>query len=78
RHALRILGSYAAGEKLTLGIMRDKRRVTIDIEIPADFQGAVMPEAPVAPVPIEPAAPVPAAVPLPDEPAGTIVIDVTS
>ncbi|MEJ2256428.1 MAG: PDZ domain-containing protein [Woeseiaceae bacterium] len=78
RHALRILGSYAAGEKLTLGIMRDKRRVTIDIEIPADFQGTVVPEAPVAPVPIEPAAPVPAAAPLPDEPAGTIVIDVTS
>lgn len=75
RHALRILGSYAAGEKLKLGIMRDKRRVSIDVQIPADFQGNVVPAAPVAPVPIEPATPTPAAVPLPAEP---VVIDATS
>ena len=82
RHALRILGSYAAGEKLTLGIMRDKRRVTVDVEIPADFRGNRVPAAPaavpVAPVPAESLAPVPAAAPLPDKPDGVIVIEVTS
>ena len=39
RHALRILGSYQAGEKLELGIMRDKKRVKVDVEIPADYHG---------------------------------------
>lgn len=39
RHALRILGSYQSGEKLELGIMRDKKKVTIDVEIPADQHG---------------------------------------
>ena len=34
RHALRILGSYQAGESLELEIMRDKRRRTLDIDIP--------------------------------------------
>jgi S1-C subfamily serine protease len=39
RHALRILGSYQSGEKLELGIMRDKKKVKIDVEIPADHHG---------------------------------------
>jgi C-terminal processing protease CtpA/Prc len=39
RHAMRILASYQAGEKLELGIMRDKKKVTIDVEIPADHHG---------------------------------------
>lgn len=52
RHALRILGSYAAGEKLKLGIMRDKKKRTVDIEIPADFHGNV---APLPELPIKPA-----------------------
>jgi len=39
RHAMRILASYQAGEKLELGIMRDKKKVTIDVEIPADQHG---------------------------------------
>jgi len=39
RHAMRILASYQAGERLELGIMRDKKKVTIDIEIPADHHG---------------------------------------
>ncbi len=43
RHALRILGSYAAGEKLKLGIMRDKKRRTIDVEIPVDYHGRLRP-----------------------------------
>ena len=39
RHALRILSSYQAGEKLELGIMRDKKKVKVDVEIPADYHG---------------------------------------
>ncbi len=34
RHALRILSSYQSGEKLKLNIMRDKRKQTLDVEIP--------------------------------------------
>ena len=41
RHAMRILGSYQGGEKLKLGIMRDKKKRTLDIEIPADQRGAL-------------------------------------
>jgi len=41
RHAMRILSSYQAGEKLELGIMRDKKRVKIDVEIPADHHGSL-------------------------------------
>ena len=41
RHALRILGSYQAGEKLELGIMRDKKKVKVDVEIPDDRQGSL-------------------------------------
>lgn len=73
RHALRILGSYQAGEKLKLGIMRDKKKRTIDVEIPADQHGSLAPEfewkiAP-AVAPVEPVAP------LPDH---EVIIDVTS
>lgn len=39
RHAMRILSSYQSGEKLKLGIMRDKKKRTLDVEIPADRQG---------------------------------------
>ena len=41
RHALRILGSYQPGEKLKLGIMRDKKKVTVHVEIPADHHGSL-------------------------------------
>ena len=80
RHALRILGSYAAGEKLKLGIMRDKKKRTVDIEIPADFHGNVAPQpgfevrparAPGEPLP-------PAVVPLPDDGVAPIIVDLTS
>ncbi|MBT8103987.1 MAG: PDZ domain-containing protein [Gammaproteobacteria bacterium] len=42
RHAMRILSSYQSGEKLKLGIMRDKKKRTLEIEIPADHHGALM------------------------------------
>ena len=44
RHAMRILGSYSSGETLKLGIMRDKKKVTVDVEIPADYRGSLAPD----------------------------------
>ena len=41
RHAMRILSSYQSGEKMELGIMRDKKKMTIDVEIPADQHGSL-------------------------------------
>lgn len=38
-HAMRILGSYQPGESLELSIMRDKKRRTLDVEIPDDRTG---------------------------------------
>lgn len=35
-HALRILGSYQAGEQLKLNVLRMKKRLTFDIKIPED------------------------------------------
>ncbi len=61
-HALRILGSYEAGETLSIRIMRDKRERTLEIEIPDRRTGArVDPTDPLA-VPRTPAAQLPAAV----------------
>ncbi len=42
RHALRILGSYQAGESLKLEIMRDKKRRTLNVEIPDDLSSGVV------------------------------------
>jgi len=51
RHALRILGSYQAGESLKLEIMRDKKRRTLDVEIPDDLSSGLAPAAsPLVPV----------------------------
>ena len=61
RHAMRILSSYQAGEELKLGIMRDKKKRTLDIEIPADYRGMRLEEKlKVSPVvaPLPPVAPV--------------------
>ncbi len=35
-HAARILGSYESGEKLKLNVLRMKKRVTLEVEVPAD------------------------------------------
>ena len=58
RHAMRILGSYQAGESLELEIMRDKKRRTLEVEIPDDRTSFVLPRT--APA-VRPAAAVPAA-----------------
>jgi S1-C subfamily serine protease len=44
RHALRILGSYQAGESLKLEIMRNKKRRTLDVEIPDDLSSGLLHE----------------------------------
>jgi len=46
-HAMRILGSYESGEDLKIEIMRDKRKRTINLEIPDHRQSAEWP--PLAP-----------------------------
>ncbi len=77
RHAMRILGSYQAGEKLKLGIMRDKKKKTIDIEIPADHRGSLQDEFTIEFLPA--AAPLPGKVmivPTPEE--DVVVFDTTS
>lgn len=62
RHAIRILSSYQPGESLTLEIMRDKRRRTLEVEMPDDRSSRL----PSAPRPVRPAAaPVPAPAPVP-------------
>lgn len=61
RHAMRILGSYQAGEKLTLEVMRDKKRRKLDVEIPDDRSSMLAPGAVPAQRPA--VAPVPAARP---------------
>ena len=50
RHAMRILNSYESGESLKLGIMRDKKKRTLDVEVPADHHGSLF-----APMPAKPA-----------------------
>jgi C-terminal processing protease CtpA/Prc len=59
RHAMRILSSYQGGESLKLGIMRDKKKRTIDVEIPVNQRGSLF-----APLPAKPAR-----APLPPRPA---------
>lgn len=66
RHAMRILSSYQGGETLKLGIMRDKKKRTLEVEIPADYHGKLF-EKFIAPSPA--AAPL---APLPPR-AGTVI-----
>ena len=46
RHALRILGSYQAGESVEIEIMRDKRKRTLKIDVPDDRQSRLFERAP--------------------------------
>ena len=70
RHGLQILGSYQAGEKLELQIMRDKKRKTLSIEMP-DGRSSMLFDNFVAPV-------LPAAIPVPVRaPTPVVVIERT-
>lgn len=66
-HAIRILGSYQPGEELELRIMRDKKRVTLNIEVPDGRSSRVLPRPPAAVPPASVIAP----------PASVIVIERT-
>ena len=46
RQALKILGTYESGDKLELGIMRDKKKRTLEVEIPASDHRGMLLEAP--------------------------------
>jgi len=58
RHAMRILGSYQSGETLKLGIMRDKKKRTLDVVVPENHHGSLF----------EPPAAKPARAPVPPKP----------
>ena len=61
-HAIRILGSYQSGEKLKIRIMRDKRKRTLEVEMPENRRGSIefaVPPAPEAPAPVSPVVVVP-------------------
>jgi S1-C subfamily serine protease len=60
RHAMRILSSYQPGEKLELEILREKKKHTLDIEMPDDRHSMLRD----APAPVRPAS-----VPRPPAPA---------
>ena len=59
RHAMRILSSYQSGESLELGIMRDKKKRKIEVEVPANQRGSLFapPAAKPVKVPVAPKAP---------------------
>lgn len=60
KHVLRILSSYQPGESLKMEIMRDKRKRTLDIEMPDDRSSMMLPP----PRPVRPAvAPLPRLIP---------------
>jgi C-terminal processing protease CtpA/Prc len=64
-HALRILRSYKSGEKLNLGVLRQRKPVTLAVTMPErpEFDDHFMPAPPLPPVP--PVPPMPAGVPAP-------------
>jgi len=51
RHAMRILGSYQAGETLQIEILREKKQRTLEIQMPDDRSGMLFQ----APMPAQPA-----------------------
>jgi predicted metalloprotease with PDZ domain len=61
RHAFRILGSYQPQEKVRVEVLRQRKRMALDLEVPA--AGAVNPPPPPGSRPPVPPAPPPAAPP---------------
>jgi PDZ domain len=64
-HAFRILGSYQSGEKVKLGVLRQKKRMNVEVTIPEERAPRPGEEFPVPPVP-------PAPVVLPAPPTAAI------
>lgn len=69
-HAMRILGSYQAGETLEIEIMRDKKREVLKVEIPDNRQGFLRHYEEARPAPV--AAPPVKALRIPPAPARRI------
>jgi membrane-associated protease RseP (regulator of RpoE activity) len=61
RHAFRILGSYQPSEQVKIEVLRQRKRMTLDMQVPQDtgprFREAPRPAAPLSPVPPTPPAP---------------------
>ncbi|MDJ0760054.1 MAG: PDZ domain-containing protein [Woeseiaceae bacterium] len=68
-HAMRILGSYEAGEEVTLKIMRDKKRKTLKVTMPDARSSSLLPPA----SPLAPASLLPPVAPPPAAPAAAVV-----
>jgi C-terminal processing protease CtpA/Prc len=51
RHTMRILSSYQAGEQLEIEILREKKKRTLEIEMPDDRSGMLLREAPMPVLP---------------------------
>jgi membrane-associated protease RseP (regulator of RpoE activity) len=66
-HAYRILGSYQPGEIVKVELLRQRKRMSVEVTVPGDSTGGPAPDAP-RPRPAEP----PVAPP-PPEPSGTAV-----
>jgi S1-C subfamily serine protease len=64
RHAYRILGSYQPGEKVKVELLRQRKRVSVEIAVPGDAAEGPAPDAP---------GPPPAAPPRPPEARGSAV-----
>ena len=62
-HAMRILRSYKAGEKLNLSVLRQRKSLTLAVTMPerpefdGDFMAPMPPVPPLPPIPATPAAP---------------------
>jgi S1-C subfamily serine protease len=74
RHAFRILGSYQPSEQVKLEVLRQRKRMTLDVQVPQDTgRGPPMRPAPVPPRPPVPeAAPVAPAAPAASPRTGTV------
>jgi membrane-associated protease RseP (regulator of RpoE activity) len=69
RHAFRILGSYQPNEKVKVEVLRQRKRLTVDLVVPEARGGALVLPAVPAPRPVPPARPAPTAPAAPATPA---------
>jgi hypothetical protein len=54
RHAFRILGSYQPSEQVKVEVLRQRKRVTLDLQVPDAGDAPMPPRPPVAPAPPAP------------------------
>lgn len=76
-HAARILGSYEPGEKLRLNVLRMKKHMTLEVDVPAEPEGRFrrrFERSRIVPAPEAGPMPSPTMLPLPPAAPGAIVI----